>query len=53
MDPLEEASILQDVSHMPARVKCSVLGWHTMEEMFKKAAEGKIIPGMSVTTENK
>ena len=53
LEPLEEASILQDVSHMPARVKCAVLGWHTMEEMFKKAAEGKIVPGMSVTTENK
>ena len=53
LEPLEEASILQDVSHMPARVKCAVLGWHTMEEMFKKEAEGKIIPGMSVTTENK
>ena len=23
-----------DVAHMPARVKCAVLGWHTMEEMF-------------------
>ena len=44
---------LTDISKMPARVKCVVLGWHTMEEMFKKAAEGKIIPGMSVTTENK
>ena len=44
LEPLEEASILQDVSHMPARVKCAVLGWHTMEEMFKKAAEGKMIP---------
>ncbi|MBP5266868.1 MAG: SUF system NifU family Fe-S cluster assembly protein [Lachnospiraceae bacterium] len=32
---LEEAGILQDVSHMPARVKCAVLGWHTMDEMFK------------------
>ena len=53
LEPLEEASILQDVSHMPARVKCAVLGWHTIEEMFKKSAEGKIVPGMSVTTENK
>ena len=53
MDQLEDASVLKDISHMPARVKCAVLGWHTMEEMFKKAAEGKIIPGMSVTTENK
>ncbi len=31
---LEEASVLEDVSHMPARVKCAVLGWHTLEEMF-------------------
>ncbi len=34
-EELEEAGILQDVSHMPARVKCAVLGWHTMDEMFK------------------
>jgi len=33
-EELEEAGILQDVSHMPARVKCAVLGWHTMEEML-------------------
>ena len=31
---LEQASSLQDISHMPARVKCAVLGWHTMEEML-------------------
>ena len=31
---LEEAASWQDVSHMPARVKCAVLGWHTMERMF-------------------
>ena len=33
---LEEASILQDISHMPSRVKCAVLGWHTMEEMLSE-----------------
>ena len=33
-EELEEAGVLEDVSHMPARVKCAVLGWHTMEEMF-------------------
>ena len=33
---LEEAGVLQDVSHMPARVKCAVLGWHTMQEMFEE-----------------
>lgn len=36
LDELEEASILKDVAHMPARVKCAVLGWHTMEEMLEK-----------------
>ena len=36
-DQLEEAGILEDISHMPSRVKCAVLGWHTMEEVLKKA----------------
>ncbi len=36
-DELEEAGVLQDVSHMPARVKCAVLGWHTMEEMISES----------------
>ncbi len=34
MEELEEASALSDISHMPARVKCAVLGWHTLEDMF-------------------
>ncbi|MGN0652547.1 MAG: Fe-S cluster assembly sulfur transfer protein SufU [Gemmiger sp.] len=34
MDKLEEAGALQDIAHMPARVKCAVLGWHTMERML-------------------
>lgn len=34
-EQLEEAGILEDISHMPSRVKCAVLGWHTMEEMLK------------------
>ena len=36
IDELEEASALKDISHMPARVKCAVLGWHTLEEALKK-----------------
>ncbi len=36
IDELEEAGILKDVSHMPARVKCAVLGWHTLEQMLNK-----------------
>ncbi len=34
LEELEEASALEDISHMPARVKCAVLGWHTLEEML-------------------
>lgn len=41
-DELEEAGILEDISHMPARVKCAVLGWHTMDEIFKDADDGKV-----------
>lgn len=35
MEELEEASALQDIAHMPSRVKCAVLGWHTMEELLQ------------------
>lgn len=35
-EELEEASALKDIAHMPARVKCAVLGWHTLAEMFKE-----------------
>ena len=41
IEELEEAGALVDVSHMPARVKCAVLGWHTMEEMLDKKDENK------------
>ena len=34
-ESLDEAAILEDVSHMPARVKCATLGWHTIQEMLK------------------
>ncbi len=37
IEELDEASALKDIAHMPARVKCAVLGWHTMDEMLKKA----------------
>ena len=34
LDELEEAGALIDVSHMPARVKCAVLGWRTMKMLL-------------------
>ena len=36
MEKLEEAGALRDIAHMPARVKCAVLGWHTMDRMFER-----------------
>lgn len=38
-DELEEAGILQDIAHMPSRVKCAVLGWHTMQELLEAKDE--------------
>ncbi len=35
IDGLEEASALRDISHMPARVKCAMLGWRTLSEALK------------------
>jgi len=33
---LEEAIALKNVSNMPARVKCALLAWHTVEKMIEK-----------------
>ncbi len=37
IEELEEAGALKDVSHMPARVKCAVLGWHTLGNILDKS----------------
>lgn len=37
IEELEEASALKDIAHMPARVKCAVLGWRTLREALEKA----------------
>ena len=39
VDELEEAAALQDISHMPARVKCAVLGWRPLREALEKTNE--------------
>lgn len=39
MELLEEAGALADISHMPARVKCAVLGWHTLENILEGRTE--------------
>ena len=33
---LEDAIAFKNVSNMPARVKCAVLGWHTLDEALNK-----------------
>ncbi len=42
IDELEEAGALEDISHMPARVKCAVLGWRTLEQMLETGGEGSV-----------
>ncbi|CAB1246716.1 iron-sulfur cluster assembly sulfur-transfer protein [Zn(2+)-dependent] [Ruminococcaceae bacterium BL-6] len=36
LDELEDAAAFQNISHLPARVKCAVLSWHTLEDALKK-----------------
>ena len=44
LEELDEAMYLSAVSHMPARVKCAVLGWRTLKKILTENAEGTI-PG--------
>ncbi len=36
LEELEDGSAFQDIAHMPARVKCAVLAWHTMKLMLEE-----------------
>jgi len=49
MEELEEAASLQDISHMPSRVKCAVLGWRTLEDLVDR--EPGVQHDDTVTTE--
>ena len=43
LEKLEEAIAFKNVSNMPARVKCALLAWHTLEDMIEKGeTDGKI-----------
>lgn len=35
IEKLEEAIAFQNISNMPARVKCAVLPWHTLKQALK------------------
>ncbi len=41
LEELEDAVALQNISNMPARVKCAVLSWRTLEAALKKEGTGK------------
>ena len=32
LEALEDAIVFKNVSNMPARVKCALLAWHTLED---------------------
>lgn len=34
LEELDEGLALKNVSHMPARVKCAVLAWHTVDDVL-------------------
>ena len=35
LEELDEAIALKNISNMPARVKCAVLAWHTLDNILK------------------
>lgn len=35
LEELGDAAAFENISNMPARVKCAVLPWHTLEEALK------------------
>lgn len=36
LEELEDGIAFEGIAKMPARVKCAVLGWHTLEDALKK-----------------
>ena len=39
LEKLEDAIAFKNISNMPARVKCALLAWHTIEDMLKQKEE--------------
>lgn len=36
LEKLEDAIAFRNISNMPARVKCALLAWHTIEDILEK-----------------
>ena len=41
IDELEDAAILKDIAHMPARVKCAELAWRTLNGILTERENEK------------
>ena len=41
LEKLEDAICFKNVANMPARVKCALLAWHTIEDILKGTKNGK------------
>lgn len=39
LERLEDAIAFKNISNMPARVKCALLAWHTIEDMINKNSD--------------
>ncbi len=39
LEELDEAAALKNVANLPARVKCAVLSWHTLEDALQTTKE--------------
>ena len=39
LEKLEDAIAFKNIANMPARVKCALLAWHTLEDMLNKNDE--------------
>ena len=42
---LDEAIAFKNIANMPARVKCALLAWHTMEDLISKNEENNTKEG--------
>jgi len=45
-EELDEAAMLRDIAHMPARVKCAELAWRTLQEMLEAH---DLVPGATAS----
>ena len=52
LEDLDEAAQLQDISHMPARVKCAELAWRTLEKLLDQILPKRPLREYGVTRED-